>query len=80
MIRTVLVDDEPDSILVLRELLHKHCPEVEIVGEADGAETALPVIETRLPDLLMLDISMDNGNAFDLLNVNGYTYGEMIPR
>lgn len=67
MIRTVLVDDEIDSIYVLRNLLEIHCPEVNIVGEADGIETALQVIEACLPELLFLDIAMPSGNAFDLL-------------
>ena len=68
MIRTVLVDDEIDSICVLRGLLATHCPEVDIVGEADGVDAALQVIEGCLPDLLFLDIAMNNENAFDLLN------------
>jgi two-component system LytT family response regulator len=68
MVRTVLVDDEVDSILVLRKLLEVNCPEVEVVAEADGVAAALDVIEKYSPDLLLLDIAMNNGNAFDLLN------------
>ncbi|HVS98678.1 MAG TPA: LytTR family DNA-binding domain-containing protein [Puia sp.] len=68
MIRTVLVDDEIDSILVLKALLQTNCPEVGIVGEASDIQTALDVIEKCSPDLLLLDIAIDNGNAFDLLN------------
>jgi len=34
MVRTVLVDDEIDSIHVIKNLLMAHCPEVEIIGEA----------------------------------------------
>lgn len=68
MIRTVLVDDELDCIHVLKNLLATHCPEVRIVGEADGITTALDTIETCKPDLLFLDITMANGNGFDLLS------------
>ncbi|HEV9037621.1 MAG TPA: LytTR family DNA-binding domain-containing protein [Puia sp.] len=68
MIRTILVDDEIDSILVLRRLLKTHCPDVEIVGEADAITKALDIIEHTSPDLLLLDIAIDTGNAFDLLN------------
>jgi two-component system LytT family response regulator len=67
MIRTVLVDDEIDSILVLKRLLQIHCPEVGIVGEADGITKALEIIEQTAPDLLLLDIAINTGNAFDLL-------------
>lgn len=68
MIRTVIVDDETDSIRVLQKLLNAFCPEVEIVGIADGVETALALIRDTRPDLLLLDIEMSQGNAFDLLN------------
>ncbi|HUB60755.1 MAG TPA: LytTR family DNA-binding domain-containing protein [Puia sp.] len=68
MIQTVLVDDERDSILVLQKLLEQYCPQVEVVGTAEGVETALEVIQRSRPDLLFLDIEMTQGNAFDLLN------------
>jgi two-component system LytT family response regulator len=68
MIRTVLVDDEIDSIRVLLKLLDAFCPQVEIVGTAGGVETAIELIRETRPDLLLLDIEMAQGNAFDLLN------------
>ena len=68
MIRTVIVDDEIDSIRVLQRLLETACPNVEIVGKADGVETGLLMIQINRPDLVFLDIEMTQGNAFDLLN------------
>lgn len=68
MIRTVLVDDEIDSIRVLQRLLETFCPQIAVVGTASGVETALQVILDTGPDLVFLDIEMAQGNAFDLLN------------
>lgn len=68
MIRTVLVDDEIDSIRVLQKLLEAYCPQVSVVGTAEGVESALAVVQSTRPDLLFLDIEMTQGNAFDLLN------------
>jgi two-component system LytT family response regulator len=68
MIRTVLIDDEIDSIRILQRLLEAYCPEVSIVGKADGVETGIHTIQTAKPDLVLLDIEMTQGNAFDLLN------------
>jgi two-component system, LytTR family, response regulator len=68
MIRTVLIDDETDSIRVLQKLLQTYCPQVEVVGTAEGVETGLAIIQEMRPDLLFLDIEMTRGNAFDLLN------------
>lgn len=68
MIRTVLIDDEIDSIRVLQRLLEGYCPEVSIVGKADGVEMGVHTIQSTKPDLVFLDIEMTHGNAFDLLN------------
>jgi two-component system LytT family response regulator len=68
MIRTILVDDETDSIRIMQKLLETFCPQVTIVGTASGVETALDLITETRPDLVMLDIEMAQGNAFDLLN------------
>jgi len=68
MIKTVLVDDEIDSIRVLQRLLEEYCPRVSIVGTAGGVDAALSLIQETKPDLVLLDIEMSQGNAFDLLN------------
>jgi two-component system, LytTR family, response regulator len=52
----------------LKNLLTAHCPEVEIVGEAESVRSALEVIPACAPDLVLLDIAINNENAFDLLN------------
>jgi two-component system LytT family response regulator len=68
VIRTVLVDDENNSIKVLQKLLQEYCPQVTVVGTADGVETGADLIVFARPDLVILDIEMAQGNAFDLLN------------
>lgn len=64
-----MIDDEKDSISVLRRLLDTYCPEISILGTADGVETGAQLIRSFNPDLVFLDIEMTRGNAFDLLNL-----------
>jgi two-component system LytT family response regulator len=68
MIRTVLVDDEPNNIDTLQQLLTRYCPGIDIVGTADNAQTGREAIIRNQPDLVFLDIEMPYGNAFELLN------------
>ena len=68
MIRTVLIDDETDSRIVLQRLLETYCPRVTVIGAAAGVDTALLLIQEMKPDLVFLDIEMIHGNGFDLLN------------
>ena len=68
MIQTILIDDEVDSIRVLQRLLETYCPDVCIAGTANGVDTGVGLIREIRPDLVLLDIEMSQGNAFDLLN------------
>lgn len=42
-------------------------PGIEVVGEADHPDSALPLIAALRPDVLFLDIQMAGADAFDLL-------------
>ncbi len=67
MIRVVIVDDEPHVRDGLIRLLGRHCPNVTLVGTAGSVREGKEVIRRHHPDLVLLDIKMDDGNGFDLL-------------
>lgn len=66
--KAFLVENEKNLREVLKKLLKIHCPEVEIVGEADSVESALERIPKHNFDILFLDIEMDDGTGLDLLS------------
>lgn len=68
MIRAVIVDDEPNNVTNLVQLLERHCPQVVMAGTAYDGNAALEVIQSLRPDLVFLDISMPGGTGFDLLS------------
>lgn len=67
-IRTVIVEDEPKSLLALKTLLERYCPDIELVGTASSVSEGIRVIPSIKPELVFMDIAMPDGNAFDLLN------------
>ena len=70
ILRTIIVDDEADSVELLRLQLLKNCPQVEVVAQFTSSVKALQQIETLAPDLLFLDIEMPVMNGFELLDEN----------
>lgn len=68
MLRTLIIDDEPPVRETLLGLLDKICPQVKVVGEANNVKSGLIAIREKSPDLILLDIKMDDGTGFDLLN------------
>jgi two-component system, LytTR family, response regulator len=65
--KALLVDDESKSRTALRSFLSKYCPTIEIVGEAEGVKSGLKSIEKCTPDVVFLDIEMNDGTGFDLI-------------
>ncbi len=53
---------------VIASIVNKHCKNVKIVGFADGVQSGVKLIKQQDPDLILLDINMQDGTGFDLLN------------
>jgi two-component system LytT family response regulator len=66
-IKTVLIDDEPNALEVLKKLIVNYCPELKIYGTGHNLKTGKAAIEQHKPDLVFLDIEMPLGSGFDLL-------------
>lgn len=67
MIRALIIDDEKNARDVLRMQLTQYCPQVEIVGLAQGGQEGIELIRQHHPDLIFLDIEMPVVNGFDVL-------------
>lgn len=67
MIKAVIIDDEKNSREVLKSLLEKNFPQVNITGVAEGVESGYELIKEQSPNVVFLDIKMGDGTGFDLL-------------
>jgi len=67
MLRTIVIDDEQNVRKTLEKLIARNCPNVKLVAEADGVNSGIESIKKYHPDLILLDIKMDDGTGFDLL-------------
>ncbi len=77
-IRTVLVDDERTSMLTLESLLKKYFPSIDIVAKAETVAQAVSEINAKDPDLVFLDISLPDGEGFDVLEQTSERNYEVI--
>jgi len=68
MIRTLIVDDEKNNRQLISDLLKTHFPKVTVIGEADSVFSGVEAIRRYSPELVLLDIRLEDGDAFDLLN------------
>jgi two-component system LytT family response regulator len=67
MMRIVIADDEPLAREKLRLMLSAE-PGIEIVAECKNGDETIRALNTRNPDLLMLDIQMPGLDGFQVLS------------
>ncbi|MEQ9188749.1 MAG: LytTR family DNA-binding domain-containing protein, partial [Cryomorphaceae bacterium] len=51
----------------LARMINQFCHDVNVVGEADGVDAAIGLIDEHHPELVFLDIEMPGKNGFSLL-------------
>src|SRR5690349_16536576 len=66
--KTLIVEDEPKNIKILKKFLTDYFPEIKIIGEAATLQKAEEIYYSLKPDLILLDIELTAGNAFDFLD------------
>lgn len=67
MITAVLIDDDTNLRNGMRKLLSFYAPDISIIGEAEDVATGVKVIDMLKPQVLFLDIQLNDGTGFDIL-------------
>src|SRR3546814_14223064 len=68
MISAVIVEDERHSRETLNNLLAEFCSGVNVIGMAGSVNEACSLISQLEPDLVFLDIELQTGTGFEVLN------------
>lgn len=69
MLRSIVIDDEPQNASTLKNDISTHCPFVDIVAVCYSAKEGIMAIKKEKPDLVFLDIEMPWMNGFEMLQV-----------
>ena len=67
-IKAFIVEDVKDNRDVLIRMLSKYEDNIEIIGYADNIDEAHEFLTSHVIDLVFLDIQLDKGTSFDLLD------------
>ena len=69
MLKAVIIDDIDLARETLKKDLALYCPDVTIIGEAEGVVSGARLLKNIKPDVLFLDIQLKDGVGFDLLEI-----------
>jgi len=68
MINTIIIEDEINVREALKKMLSIIAPEIYIVAETAYVSKAIDLIQLHKPNLIFLDIELEDGTGFDILN------------
>jgi len=67
MLTSVLIDDEPDAISVLSQLLKEYSTTpIKICGTANNLDDGISIFKSSKPDIVFLDIDMPGKSGMDI--------------
>src|SRR4026208_623155 len=69
MLRSIIIDDEPQNASILRNDIIANCPSVEVIAVCYSAKEGIMAIKKEKPDLVFLDIEMPWMNGFEMLEM-----------
>jgi len=79
MIKAIIIDDEKHIREDVRSKVVSHfAKEIAIMAEAESVEEALEAITKFEPDLLLLDVNLQDGTGFDVISKSEYTDFDVI--
>ena len=67
-IQAIIVEDQAEARDFLEQLLRSNFEAIEITGLAPSVTEAVNLIKTNKPDLLFLDIELEDGLSFEILD------------
>ncbi|MFO7370074.1 MAG: LytTR family DNA-binding domain-containing protein [Bacteroidales bacterium] len=68
MLKIAIIEDEEKSLGFIRSIIEQHCPAVEIIGTATSVQSAVTLLTNVKPALVLSDINLPDGTAFDMLS------------
>jgi two-component system, LytTR family, response regulator len=82
MITAIIIDDDSNLRDGLRGLLSFYAPEIKIIGEAEDVTSGVVVMDKLKPQVVFLDIQLNDGTGFDVLEQiaqkNGKTTSHIV--
>lgn len=74
----IIIDDMELARASLKADLADYCKDIEVIGEANGVMSGAKLLKQLQPDILFLDIEMEDGDGFDLLDISSTNLNSVI--
>jgi len=69
MLTTIIVEDNPNALSLLKASLKENHPDLKIIATAESVVEAAKLLGKNQPDILFLDVMLGDGTGFDVLEI-----------
>lgn len=74
----LIIDDEKGARETIKTLIQEFCPLLRLVGECSTIEESILQIQLKKPDLIFLDIKLNDGIGFEIVDFFDHPSFEII--
>jgi len=67
MLKAVVIEDELRTRETIIRIIDDECSEIKVVGSGSNVSSGIEIINDFHPDILLIDVELSDGNAFDIL-------------
>ena len=68
-LKSIIIENEKAATKLLSTILRDYCQDVDVEGSAVSITDGFKLIQNVKPDLVFLDIELDDGKSFELLDM-----------
>ncbi|TMM59135.1 response regulator transcription factor [Maribacter algarum] len=67
-IKSIIIEDNENAMESLVKLIATHFSEIDIIGKHSTIKDSIKAIKNQNPELILMDIVLKDGNAFEILD------------
>jgi len=68
-VRCLIIEDQKEASDFLSKIIQEHLNNIELIGVATTVKDSIDSIKQLKPELVLMDIELPDGNAFEILDV-----------
>ena len=68
ILKAIIIEDEIAATNLLSKIIRDYCPQINLVGDASNIATGIELIEKSHPELVFLDLRLQDKLSFEILD------------
>ncbi|TCI85069.1 LytR/AlgR family response regulator transcription factor [Tenacibaculum sp. M341] len=66
--KCIIIEDDYNTVIVLKTIVNDHFKNIRVTGHASSVKKGIELIQNENPDFIFLDVNLDDGEGFEVLN------------